>query len=48
MLVLYWYLLFGLLLVPYRIIRRGQRKRRREELRHREMLAAIEAQRRQP
>jgi hypothetical protein len=38
-----WYLFFGLLLVPYRLIRRGQRMRRLEEARHRELLAATEA-----
>jgi hypothetical protein len=39
--VLGWYLTWGLLLVPYRLIRRGSRKRKREALQHREMLAAI-------
>lgn len=38
--ILCWYLLFGLLLIPYRLIRRGQRKQRKEELRHREVLEA--------
>lgn len=37
-----WYLAFGVLVVPYRLIRRGQRKRRMMELRHREQLAALE------
>jgi hypothetical protein len=46
--VLAWYFLWGIWLIPYRVIRRGQRKRRREELRHREMLAALNGQRRQP
>jgi hypothetical protein len=36
-----WYFFFGLWLVPYRVIRRGQRKRRREDLRHREMLTMM-------
>jgi len=36
-----WYLIFGLFLVPYRLIRRGQRKRKREALQHRETIAAI-------
>jgi Flp pilus assembly protein TadB len=36
-----WYLVFGLLLVPYRLIRRGQRKRKRQALQHRETIAAI-------
>lgn len=40
-LVLCWYILFGLLLVPYRLIRRGSRKRKQQALQHREMLAAI-------
>lgn len=37
-LVLCWYLIFGLFLVPWRLIRRGGRKRKRDELRHRESL----------
>ncbi|WP_419947247.1 hypothetical protein [Candidatus Poriferisodalis sp.] len=40
--VLCWYLLFGLLLVPYRLVRRGSRTRKREGLRHSEVLDAIE------
>jgi Flp pilus assembly protein TadB len=36
-----WYFFFGLLLVPYRVVRRGQRKRKREALQHRELLSAI-------
>jgi hypothetical protein len=40
--VLVWYCLWGLLLVPYRIIRRGQRKRDLAMLRHREMMSAIQ------
>lgn len=43
--VLVWYCIFGLWLVPYRIIRRVQRNGKRKELRHREMLAAIDYQR---
>jgi hypothetical protein len=39
--VLAWYLIWGLLLVPYRLIRRSGRKRRRMELRHRELMATI-------
>jgi hypothetical protein len=42
-LVLSWYLLWGIFLVPYRLIRRGSRKRKREALQHREQLAAIES-----
>lgn len=41
-LVTAWYVVWGLLLVPYRLVRRGQRKRRRDELRHRELLAAVD------
>lgn len=36
-----WYSMFGLLVVPYRIIRRGQRKRERQALQHRETLALM-------
>ncbi|HEV7752605.1 MAG TPA: hypothetical protein VGO71_13755 [Baekduia sp.] len=36
-----WYITFGLLLVPYRLIRRGSRKRKREALQHRELLSAM-------
>jgi hypothetical protein len=39
--VVAWYLTFGLLLIPYRLVRRGQRKRKMEELRHRETMGAI-------
>jgi len=41
-LVTVWYLMWGLLLVPYRLHRRGVRKRKAEALRHRELLAAIQ------
>lgn len=37
-----WYLVFGLFLVPYRLVRRGQRKRKMEALRHRETMSAID------
>jgi hypothetical protein len=40
--VLGWYLIFGILLVPYRLLRRGARKRKSEALRHREMLDAVD------
>lgn len=36
-----WYIVFGLLLVPYRVIRRGSRRRKLDEARHRERLAAL-------
>jgi len=38
--VLCWYAIFGLLLVPYRLLRRGQRKRDVAAKRHAELLAA--------
>ena len=38
--VLGWYATFGLWLVPYRLIRRADRNRKRDALQHREMLAA--------
>ena len=41
-LVAVWYVVFSLLLVPYRLVRRGSRKRKLEEMRHREQLAAID------
>jgi hypothetical protein len=39
-----WYLFFGILVVPYRVIRRGQRKDKRQALQHREMMAAVQQQ----
>jgi Flp pilus assembly protein TadB len=36
-----WYAAFGLLLVPYRLVRRGSRKRKRESRMHQETLRAI-------
>lgn len=33
-----WYMLFGLLVVPWRLLRRGQRKRKQETMRHRELM----------
>jgi len=47
-LVLAWYLLWGLWLVPYRVVRRGSRKRKRQALQHREMIAAIQGQHHDP
>lgn len=41
MAVICWYAIFGLFLVPYRMTRRGQRKRKMENLRHRELLEAV-------
>lgn len=42
-LILAWYATFGLLLIPYRVIRRGQRKRKRSALQHRELLNRLGA-----
>ena len=39
------YFLFGILFIPYRLLRRSSRKNKRDKLRHREMLDAIEQQR---
>lgn len=39
-----WYVIFGLLVVPYRLIRRSQRKRKLEGARHRELLEAVDQQ----
>lgn len=36
-----WYIMFGLLLVPYRLLRRGSRKRKREARMHEQTLKAI-------
>ena|SRR2546430_14919657 len=46
--IILWYLTFGLLLVPYRLLRRGARKRKAEALRHRELLGAIDHQPKSP
>ncbi|HKO25967.1 MAG TPA: DUF1707 domain-containing protein [Solirubrobacteraceae bacterium] len=37
-----WYLVWGLWLVPYRLLRRGARKRKAEALRHRELMGTIQ------
>jgi hypothetical protein len=37
-----WYLIWGIWLVPYRLLRRGARKRRAEMLRHRELMGTIQ------
>ncbi len=37
-LVFCWYMIFGLWVVPYRLIRRSSRKSKRDNLRHRELL----------
>jgi hypothetical protein len=40
--ILCWYCLFGILLVPWRLFRRGQRKEKRDALQHKELLAQLE------
>lgn len=35
-----WLVIFGIFLVPWRLLRRGSRKRKQEALRHQEVLAA--------
>jgi len=37
-----WYFFFGLWLVPYRLIRRGSRKRKMENMRRRELLNTMQ------
>jgi Flp pilus assembly protein TadB len=36
-----WYIIFGLLLAPYRLIRRGSRRRKAEAKKHKELLEAL-------
>jgi hypothetical protein len=46
--VICWYILWGIWLVPYRLIRRGSRKRKVTARQHRELLGAIEDRDRGP
>jgi hypothetical protein len=39
--ILGWYCAFGIFLIPYRLLRRGQRKRKLEDARHRELLEVV-------
>jgi hypothetical protein len=39
--VLVWYFVFGIYLLPYRIIRHGARRRKVERLRHSELMQAM-------
>jgi hypothetical protein len=41
--VVCWYALFGLWLVPYRLMRRSARKRKVTALQHQELLAILQA-----
>ena len=47
--VAFWYVLmyvvFGILFIPYRLMRRSSRKQKKAKLRHREVLDAIEKNR---
>jgi len=38
---LVWLIIFGLFMLPWRLLRRGQRRRKQDAARHREMLAAL-------
>ena len=40
-LVALWYMFFGIFLIPFRLVMRGSRKRKRDEARHRELLQAV-------
>jgi Domain of unknown function (DUF1707) len=40
--VTFWYVMWGLWLVPYRLLRRGSRKRKAEAMRHRELMGTIQ------
>lgn len=39
--VLCWYAIFGIWLIPYRVIRRGARRRKVERLQHAELMTAV-------
>lgn len=41
-LVILWYMIFGIFLIPYRLIRRSGRSNKRNKLRHREILENLE------
>ncbi len=47
MVVTFWYCTFGLLLVPYRMLRRGNRKDKVRAMQHREQLEALTAMQQQ-
>jgi hypothetical protein len=42
LMVTVWYLIWGIWLIPYRLVRRSARKRKVEALRHRELLGTIQ------
>lgn len=39
--VLAWYCVFGILVAPYRLVRRGQRKRSRQAAQHQQLVDAM-------
>lgn len=39
--VLAWYMLFGILLIPYRLIRRGNRKNKLAKMQHKEVMEML-------
>lgn len=42
-LIIAWYVIFGIFLIPYRLLRRGSRKRKAERKRHREVMDATKS-----
>lgn len=40
-LIVCWYLIFGILVIPYRLLRRSQRRDKKSKLQHREMMEQI-------
>lgn len=40
--IILWYVVFGIFLWPYRLIRRGSRKRKLADARHRELMDAAQ------
>ena len=42
MFIIFWYVAFSIFLIPYRLLRRGSRKRKKQEKQHREVLEKIE------
>lgn len=44
--IVFWYMIFGILLIPYRLIRRSGRKNKRDNFRHHEILEAIDRDKR--
>jgi hypothetical protein len=40
--ILIWYCLFGILLIPWRLLRRSDRKKKKRQLQHRELLEQLQ------